>query len=608
MEKNFNHNMVKLQKQINDLSYGINKVRYKNHRTMSNIVEKLKQISNNTSLSNNEKEEHKCSNKVLGNEKKLNDVLFSYKKRINNNKQNIQNLSVKNSFKKQEIKKTQNPIEPFNHKNNNHIQKLTKTLKNNENNDDDILLSENNVINHISNNYKKYICTEEMNLNNKKNKTATKKSEFNNNNGATNLSNNMSDDGYNINKNDNINNYFNPTSYNNKSFKNNYTDNINTGQKLENNSIRFKLLKNIKDEIEDINFKNDIKNSNNINAFNINKNKLYIVNEINSSNRNKTYHDFLPNKKRSNSINNKNNNLNKDNNFINNIDDKKNQIKKNNFLEKNLYNRTINYKTKLSDINHLDRNINNNKYDNKTYFEYNKEPQINHKLITLDNIKNNKKYIINNKTIINDINYNNYKNDDNFFNKDINNEILNNKINTFIQEKNNNNIKNNYKNKIYTQTKSKNYLNKNKLIIKQILKLKEKNDLDELINWIKKVKEYHNFVNTIKNLYNIYNINNYNNNNIYDILLSWINETIKKNQNIKIYESYCKNIINNNKLNNIDEFKFFMNQVLNKNKKNTKFLKGMKKICQDNFVPKVIKGNNINDIYYENDFLYNEEN
>lgn len=49
-----------------------------------------------------------------------------------------------------------------------------------------------------------------------------------------------------------------------------------------------------------------------------------------------------------------------------------------------------------------------------------------------------------------------------------------------------------------------------------------------------------------------------------------------------------------------------MNKILNKNKKKIQFLQGMKKICQDNFVPKVINGNNTNDIYFKTNFVFND--
>lgn len=73
-----------------------------------------------------------------------------------------------------------------------------------------------------------------------------------------------------------------------------------------------------------------------------------------------------------------------------------------------------------------------------------------------------------------------------------------------------------------------------------------------MINWIRFVKHYQNFVNKIKDLYYKYNkikdlYYKYNkNNNHKNIYKSWINETIDKNQRIKKYENYCKNIININ--------------------------------------------------------------
>ena len=53
-----------------------------------------------------------------------------------------------------------------------------------------------------------------------------------------------------------------------------------------------------------------------------------------------------------------------------------------------------------------------------------------------------------------------------------------------------------------------------------------------------------------------------------------------------------------NNLDNIKEFKDFMDQILNKNRQNTEFLKDMKKIFLNNFIPKTVNENNFNDISY----------
>ena len=599
MERNFNHNVVKLQKEIYSISNGINKVRFKNHRTMSNIVEKLKQISKNISISNNESEEHKCNLKVLKNGKKSKNTLFSYKKKEKSDKKHISNQSTKNTLINQEMQNEmqnyQIPTHTFTPSNyNKNILKLIKNLKNNENNDDDILLSENNVINNISDDFRKCILTEKINFNNKKQITVENKNDFSNNN-KNNLSGIDKKMNYynNLNTIKTINNYCNPSNYYNKTNNNFYSEIINSGQKIENNSIRTKFLKNIRDEIEDINFTNNNKNINKVNF--LNNNNLYIEKEINSSNL-KHYYKLSPNQKISN-INEYLINNSKYNN-------EKTKQKKNIFLYKNKFNQKKN-KNRSSDINNFDRNINNNCHDNKTFFKFNNDFDNNN---IINNIKNNnnKKYIINNNKIIKVIDFESHKINDDYFNKDINNGNINKKTNNFIQnKKNDHHLNDNNKYKIYTQTKSKIYLNKNSLIIKNLLKYKEKKNLDDLINWIKYVKQYKNFVNTLKQLYNKYNKNK-NNQNSYDIILSWINKTIDKKKEIKIYESYCKNIINLNKLNNIEEFKFFMNQVLNKNKKNKEFLKDMKKICQDNFVPKAINANNTNEIYCKNKFLFKD--
>ena len=606
MEKNFNHNVVKLQKEINSISNGINKVRFKNHRTMSNIVEKLKNISKKIIIYHNISEEHKLNCNALKNGKKQNDVLFSYKKRTNSDKKHKSNHSVKYSLKGQEIQNCPIPGQPFTPNNyNNNIQKLIKSLKNNEDNDDDILLSENNVINRVSDDFKKLIFTEKINFNKKRKRTKNNKKNFSDNNAK--IINNISDTdnknkrNYNNNLNaiKTINNYCNPSHYYNKTNINNYLDN-NMGQKTENNSFRFKILNNIRDEIEDIKFKDEVKNINQDNFIN-NNNKLYIQNEtISSSIKNNNY-NFPSNQK----VNNIKEYLIKNSNY-----NEKAKRKNNIFLYKNKCNRKKNNKTKSTDMYYLDRKINNNYYDNKTFFKFCEDSDNNKKIININNDNRNKKYIINDHKTIKEIDFEDKKNsDDDYFNKDINNEILTKTKDNFIQEKNNHY---NCKNKIYTKTISKIYLNKNSLIIKNLLKYKEKKNLDDLMNWIRYVKQYQTFVSTLMNVYNNcnYNYNNNNNNkNFYNNILSWIKETIEKKQRINIYENYCKNIINTNNLKNIEEFKFFMNKILNKNKQNKQFLQGMKKIFQDNFDPKiinVISEKNANDIYYKTNFLFNK--
>ena len=181
MEKNFNHNVIKLQKEIYSISNGINTVRFKNHRTMSSIVEKLKQISKNKKISHNESEEHKCNCKIVKNDKNQNDVFFSYKKRAKSDKKHNKNHSVKYSLKRQEMLNSQIPAQPFTPTNyNNNILKIFKSLKNNENNDDDILLSEDNVKNHITDDFKKFIFPEKIDFN-EKNKNIVNKNNFSKN-------------------------------------------------------------------------------------------------------------------------------------------------------------------------------------------------------------------------------------------------------------------------------------------------------------------------------------------------------------------------------------------------------------------------------------------
>ena len=142
----------------------------------------------------------------------------------------------------------------------------------------------------------------------------------------------------------------------------------------------------------------------------------------------------------------------------------------------------------------------------------------------------------------------------------------------------------------------KDNINKEQLfILKKYLILKGFSNLEELINWIKRVKQYKNFVDKIKNIYSLYNNNtNVDNDGCYNDIIFWINQNNNKN---KEYEIYCKEIMKINNLKDVKEFKIFMNQILNKNKKNIQFLQGMKKIFQNNFIPKIVNGKNYNDNY-----------
>ena len=53
METRFDSNIMKLEKEIFDISSNINKFKHKNHKTMINMMEKIKSFSNNTKSKNN---------------------------------------------------------------------------------------------------------------------------------------------------------------------------------------------------------------------------------------------------------------------------------------------------------------------------------------------------------------------------------------------------------------------------------------------------------------------------------------------------------------------------------------------------------------------------
>ena len=252
-------------------------------------------------------------------------------------------------------------------------------------------------------------------------------------------------------------------------------------------------------------------------------------------------------------------------------------------------------------------NINKNSHY-QTYFYYKQKNQPNDENLNEYNKENNN-YILNDNNALlykNNSKDKNSKNIDNCFNKTINNDLLNRK-NLLNKENRNIQIIKDNKKRNNSNQKDNNF-KKNELFIQKFFQLKGFSCFEELINWIIKVKQYKNFIIKIKNLYLSSNYNNnINKNAFYDDILSWINQNnININNNKNIYRDYCKEIMKNNNLTKIEEFKGFMNQILNKNKQNSEFLKGMKEIFLHNFVPKAINGNNYKEISYNNKIFLNE--
>jgi hypothetical protein len=297
----------------------------------------------------------------------------------------------------------------------------------------------------------------------------------------------------------------------------------------------------------------------------------------------------------------------KENNNLNDyITGKMKRNKKNEELLKNYYlTNKNNNKEIASKKDPLKININKNSH-NQTYFYYKEKSQTNNENVD-DYNKENNNYILNDNNAMLYKNNSKDKNIDIHYNKTINNDILN-KINLLNNDKRNIEVINENRKKNNSKNQKDKNLKEIELFIQNFLQLKGFSCLEELINWIIKVKQYKNFITKIKNIYLSSNYNNNIDKNVYyNDILSWINQNnININNNKKMYGDYCKEIMKNNNLTNIEEFKEFTNQILNKNKQNSEFLKEMKEIFLHNFVPKTINGKNYKEIPYNNNIFLNE--
>ena len=294
------------------------------------------------------------------------------------------------------------------------------------------------------------------------------------------------------------------------------------------------------------------------------------------------------------------NNDNHFNDFINSdlINDKKNQTlnkfyNKNNRLHKN---NSLNSKIFQKKEN---RNINNLILENENI---NSKADINKKknnTLTKLLIKNKKDFIYFNRNKQNYIKQNTKSNKANkiktyyFKNRNDNYKERNRKMNTLQQTNiiknirdNDEDIHENYKNNSDSSNNNinidiENENNENKEIkeLLKSLKLKSINDLKL------KLKEYQTtdiFTNRVISLFYKYNTNIAKDEIDLNDILYWISSLVKNKKENDEYKSYCKNLMKENNIKNFEEFKSFIDKILNKNIQNNNFIGGVKKILSTN--------------------------
>ena len=142
------------------------------------------------------------------------------------------------------------------------------------------------------------------------------------------------------------------------------------------------------------------------------------------------------------------------------------------------------------------------------------------------------------------------------------------------------NILNNYLEEEECSQKNENEDNNSEINeLMKILKLKNTNDLK------KKLKELYTAKNFTKKVISLFNKNSKNKNKEkinLDEILYWISSNLNYKKEEDKYKNYCNQLMKYNHINNFEEFKLFIDQILNKNIQNNNFLGGVKRILSTN--------------------------
>ena len=113
----------------------------------------------------------------------------------------------------------------------------------------------------------------------------------------------------------------------------------------------------------------------------------------------------------------------------------------------------------------------------------------------------------------------------------------------------------------------------------ELLKLKDNNDLKKKLKelYITKI-----FANKVISLFYKNNENKIKNNINFDDVLCWILSLSNYNKENEEYKLYCRKIMKNYNIKNFNQFKSFIDKILNKNIQNNNFIGGVKKILTTN--------------------------
>ena len=158
-----------------------------------------------------------------------------------------------------------------------------------------------------------------------------------------------------------------------------------------------------------------------------------------------------------------------------------------------------------------------------------------------------------------------------------NNDTQENNKNNDINDSSDNNINNNIEEK-----NSKKYQNEETIEINdllKVLKLNNVNDLKEKLRELNNIKKFSKKV--VSLYYKFNNISSKDDINLDDILY-WISSLSKIKNEKDEYKQYCMKLMRDNHINNFNELKSFIDNILNKNIQNNNFIGGVKKILSTN--------------------------
>ena len=633
MNGKFDRNVMKLEKQINNINENIHKFKNKNHKTMLTIIEKIKLFNNNEN-----KTQNKAINmlKIKSNEIPKKTLIKRYKSLSSNNisfttrnkKKNKNEYKQNKDFMILREDEDEDIYNTYSNKMQFHSNEKDRKIyllsdfnfvpeKFNENDIYDFYeydkndFKRKNCISFNNDNYNKVNGRNKNRINGNNNDSRKRINSYNYN---TNTNNNIrneftNDDNYNFinedlndfkkNKNKNKNKKLNSHYQKEKLQKGIFSDKDNL---TDDQNDKLKQIKYIKRESCNLNISNYYRNIKNKNSKNKNS-KIKITN-------NQKLKKHLYNKK--DRLNNSNNHK--------------------NYSSRNYSSYKINNNTKNDNMMNQE---NEKEYTNMVYSTFNPNYFKNSQRNANFNMKGKKnisssfreKNLLRNNTYSNSNNINNlnpYKN-----NRKINPDLDNNKIINFNQNVNNNknnnfskdfidiitnknnggngnkDINNNMYNNIIYHKKEINRNNNN--IIKEdkinilLIKMNSKN-LDECLHKIDILLDYEDFIYKVNSLYNkIINfnknilVNKRSLNEIFSWIESLIEENKKQKESLKRYQIFCGKLTEEFSIDGFDKFKNFIVQTLNKNKKSQSFTSEKKLISESN-------------IYNENKNIINKRN